>query len=136
MRRREFIALLSSGAAYPLVVRAQQPTMLAIGFLSSVSALAVDRAIVAFRQGLQEIGYVEGQNVKIDFRWAEGRDDRLPALSWELIQRKVDVIVATGGGASAQAAKSATSSIPIVFSTAADPVKLGLISSLVGRVAT
>jgi ABC transporter substrate binding protein len=101
-----------------------------IGFLSSVSARAVDRPVVAFRQGLKEVGYVEDQNVAIEYCWAEGQDDRLPELCSELIRKNVAVIVATGGGASAAAAKAATRSIPIVFSTAADSVKLGLVPSL------
>jgi ABC-type uncharacterized transport system substrate-binding protein len=129
MRRREFIALVGGKMASPLVVRAQhqQPV---IGFLSSVSARAVDGPVMAFRQGLKEFGYVEGQNLTIEYRWSEGQGDRLPELCSELIRRNVAVIVATGGGASALAAKAATPSIPIVFSTAADPVKLGLVSSL------
>jgi putative ABC transport system substrate-binding protein len=130
MNRREFVASLGGAVvAWPLGVRAQA-TNPVIGFLSSVSAASISRAMTGFRQGLKDIGFVEGQNVAIEYRWADGRDERLPLLVAELIHRDVAVIVATGGGSSAKAAKAATSTIPIVFSAAADPVQLGLVSSL------
>src|SRR5215218_9231248 len=129
MRRREFVAALGS-VAWPLAVRAQQPTMAVIGLLGSDSPeLYVDR-LRAFGQGLKETGYVEGQNLAIEYRWAEGSYDRLPALAADLVGRKVDLIVADGGTPSALAAKSVTSTIPIVFSMGDDPVGAGLIASL------
>src|SRR5215212_4286690 len=130
MRRRAVIAGLGAMAAWPRAARAQQPTMAVIGLLGSDSPeLYVDR-LRGFRQGLKEIGYVEGENLAIEYRWAENQRDRLPALAAELVRRQVSVIAATGGLDSALAAKTATTTIPIVFSVTEDPVRLGLVASL------
>jgi putative tryptophan/tyrosine transport system substrate-binding protein len=130
MRRREFIAGLGSAVALPVVARAQQPAVPVIGYLNSTTESATQRFISAFRQGLNEFGYVERRNVSIEYRWVEGQYDRLTALTAELVRRRVTVIVATGGTAVARAAKSATATIPIVFVAGGDPVEVGLVASL------
>jgi putative ABC transport system substrate-binding protein len=128
MRRRELI-LLGGAVMIARPLRAQQKAMPVIGYLSSTSPMMNAPVLAAFRQGLSDAGYVEGQNVAIEFRWAEGRYDRLPTLAADLVDRKVDLIAATGGIVSARAAKNATSSIPIVFIIGTDPVADGLVAS-------
>jgi putative tryptophan/tyrosine transport system substrate-binding protein len=131
MKRRVFITLLGgAAAAWPLAARAQQPVIPVVGFLTSLGQNERPNLRDAFRRGLSEVGFVEGRNVAIEYRFAEGHPDRLPALAADLVGRKVVVIAATGGGNSVLAAKAATTTIPVVFTTAGDPVQQGFVASL------
>jgi putative ABC transport system substrate-binding protein len=130
VRRRDFFTLLGGAvSALPLAARAQQASIPVIGFLNSGSADAYPDRIVAFRAGLSEVGYIEGQNVTVEYRWGIGQYDRLAAMAEELVRRPVSVLVATGGEPAALAAKAATSSVPIVFAIGGDPVNLGLVAN-------
>jgi putative ABC transport system substrate-binding protein len=131
MRRREFLGVISGGvAAWPLAARSQQPSMPVVGLLAAPAAASYGYIVDAMRRGLRASGYIEGQNVAIEYRWADGQYQRLPSMAAELVGLRVAVIATVGGIPAALAAKAATSTIPIVFSVADDPVKLGLVSSL------
>jgi putative ABC transport system substrate-binding protein len=130
MKRRDFVTLLGGAAAWPLAAGGQQSVIPVVGFLTSLAQNERPNLRDAFRRGLSEVGFVEGRNVAIEYRFAESHPDRLPALAADLAERKVAVIAATGGGASVLAAKAATTTIPVVFTTAGDPVQQGFVASL------
>jgi putative tryptophan/tyrosine transport system substrate-binding protein len=131
VRRREFITLLAgTTTAWPMMASAQQPAMPVIGFLSIASPASFAHLVASFRRGLEEVGFVDGRNVAVEYRWAEGQYDRLPALAADLVRRKVDVIVTSGGDNPSVVARAATTTIPIVFNIGSDPVEAGLVASL------
>jgi putative ABC transport system substrate-binding protein len=130
MKRRKFITLIGGAAAWPVTVQAQQPATPVIGFLSSRSKEDTGQLLASYYRGLREVRYVEGMNVSIEYRWADGQLDRLPALAAELVARRVRLISTFGSETSALAAKAATNTIPIVFTIASDPVEIGLVSSM------
>ena len=130
MRRRDFIHGIAASAAWPIAARAQQSPMPVIGFLGSATPELYSDRLRNFRLGLKEEGYVEGENVAIEYRWAESHNERLPLLATELLRRQLAVLVAGGGTPSALAAKAATATIPIVFAVAVDPIETGLVASL------
>ena len=130
MQRREFIGLIGGAAAWPVVAGAQQPVMPVIGFFHLTSLELTRELLAAFHRGLGDTGYIEGRNVAIEYRWAQGQNDRLPTLVAELVRRRVSVIVVLESTQGALAAKAATQAIPIVCMQAADPVRIGLVDSL------
>ena len=130
MRRRQFLALVGAAAVWPTLASGQQPALPVIGFMSGRSPDDSKHLLAAFHQGLGDAGFVEGKNVAVEYRWASGQYDRLPALAADLVKRPVTVIAAVGGDVSAVAAKQATSTIPIVFGMGGDPIKVGLVDSL------
>src|SRR2546427_3293653 len=132
MKRRDFITRIGGAATWPLTAQAQQPAMPVIGYLSARSPEDTAHLVPVFRRGLAENGYVEGQTVTIEYRWALGQPERLPAMAAELVRRPVDVLASTGGESAALAAKAATSTIPIAFIIGGNPVKLGLAASTTG----